>query len=313
MTDAKTAKPWWAIVVIVAAAGALLFSTTGRGLAHEFLASLRIAKPQSVTVNIPGPAGSNGARQLQNVVGGMIAPTVNVTQDEADQPAPTMEVASKLAGFQAQLPRSRTDHPTISVTGAHAIDMNVDLGQLRTILAEAGKTPAPIPESVAGLKVALRTPRAIRLQYGNCPVPIANTLQGQIQGPPPPSTDNADCVVLVESPAISADVPVELDMAPLMEIALELSGMSPVQAQAVPETLDWKSTLAVSLPRNLRSFEMKEVNGAPAMLLITAGRRGPTWELAWAKSGMVYALTGYGNSGDALPLANSMNGLVNTP
>jgi hypothetical protein len=74
----------------------------------------------------------------------------------------------------------------------------------------------------------------------------------------------------------------------------------------VPATLDWKSTLAISLPRNLRSIEAKEVNGAHAMLLITAGRRGPTWELVWARSGMVYALTGYGNSADAIALANSI-------
>jgi len=113
--------------------------------------------------------------------------------------------------------------------------------------------------------------------------------------------------VFVESPSVAADVPSGLDMGPLIEIALELSGMTPVQAQAVPGTLDWKAALAVSLPRNLRSFEMKEVNGAQAMLLITAGRRGPTWELVWAKSGMVYTLTGYGNAGDAVPLAKSVN------
>jgi hypothetical protein len=293
-------------VVIVGVAGMLFLTAVGRGMAHQFLASLRIAKPQSVTVSVPGPAGSNGARQLQNMIGGMIAPTVNVAQDEADQPASTIEEADKLAGFQAQLPRSRTDHPVIVVTGAHAIDMSVDIGQLQTVFAEAGKTDASLPKFVAGAKVALRSPRAIRTQYGNC-IPAPVTLQGQIQGPPPPSTDNADCVVLVESPAVSADVPAELDMGPLMEMALELSGMSPVQAQAVPQALDWKATLAISLPRNLRSFEMKEVNGAHAMLLITAGRRGPTWELVWAKSGMVYALTGYGNPSDALPLANSMN------
>ena len=193
------------------------------------------------------------------------------------------------------------------VMGAHAIEMTADRSQLRTIYAEAGKKDVVLPEFVEGAKVAMRTARAIRTQHGNCPAPVANTLQNQIQGPPPPSTDNANCIVLVEGPAVSADVPSGLDMGPLMEIALELSGMSPIQAQAFLRTLDWKSTLMVSLPRNLRSFETKEVNGTPAMLLITAGRRGPTWELVWAKNGMVYVLTGYGNAGDAVPLANSIN------
>jgi hypothetical protein len=298
---------WGAAVVVVALAGALTFSVTARGVADEFLASLRIAKPQAVNVTIPGAAGSNGARQLQNMVGGMVARNVNVLSDEADQPATGAAAAAKLAGFTARLPRARTDPPTMAVTGAHAIEMTVDLGQLRTTFAQAGKRDVPLPASVEGAMLAVRTPRAIRAQYGNCPAPVAATLQNQLQGPPPPSTDNANCIVLVESPAVSADIPSGLDMGPLMEIALELSGMSPVQAQAVPQTLDWKSTLAVSLPRNLRSFEMKEVNGAQAMLLITAGRRGPTWELVWAKSGIVYTLTGYGNAGDAVPLANSLN------
>jgi hypothetical protein len=292
---------------VVAVVGALSFTATGRGLVETFFGSLRLAKPQAVSVGIPGPAGSNGARQMQNMVGGMLGKNVDVALDEADRPAATAEAAGKLAGFAAHLPRARGDAPTIVVTGAHAIEMTVDIGQLRTTFAEAGKRDVPLSASVEGSKVAVRTPRAIRTQYGNCPAPAAATLQNQLQGPPPPSTDNANCIVFVESPAVGADVPAGLDMGPLIEIALELSGMSPLQAQAVPGTLDWKATLAVSLPRNLRSFEMKAVNGAQAMLLITAGRRGPTWELVWAKSGMVYTLTGYGNAGDAVPLANSVN------
>ena len=298
---------WWSAVVVVAVVGALSFTAAGRSAAGQFIASLRIAKPQAVTVNLPSSPGSNGARQLQNMVGGMIAKNVNVLLDEADQPVASVEAAAKLAGFPAQLPRARTDPPTMIVMGAHAIEMIADRSQLRTIYVEAGKKDVALPEFVEGAKVAVRTARAIRTQHGNCPAPVANTLQNQIQGPPPPSTDNANCIVLVEGPAVSADVPSGLDMGPLMEIALELSGMSPIQAQAFLRTLDWKSTLMVSLPRNLRSFETKEVNGTPAMLLITAGRRGPTWELVWAKNGMVYVLTGYGNAGDAVPLANSIN------
>ena len=297
----------WIPVLVTAAAVALLFVATATGVAQEFLASLRIAKPQAVSAGVPGATSTNGALRLQNMIGGMLAKTVNVVVDEADRPVASAAAAGKEAGFVVHLPRARSDAPAMTLVGAHAIEMTVDLGQLRTVFVEAGKRNVPLAESVQGSKVVLRTARAIRAQYGNCPAPPPNTLQGQVQGPAPPSTDNADCIVLVEGPAVSADVPPGLDMDPLMEIALELSGMSPVQAQAVPQTLDWKSTLAISLPRYLRSVETKEVNGAPAMLLITAGRRGPTWELVWTRGGMAYALTGYGNSGGALTLANSID------
>jgi hypothetical protein len=303
--SARATGRWWGPAALVAAAGALIFVAT-TGVAAPFLSSLRIAKPQAVSAGIPGAAAGNGARQLQSMIGGMIATAVNVGADEADQPVANVAAAGKLAGFPALLPHARTDSPVMIVLGAHEADMTVDVGQLRTIFAEAGQPTAPLPASAQGAKVVLRTPRALRAQYGNCPVPAANTLQGQVQGPPPPSTDNANCVVLVESPVISADVPPALEMDRLIEIALELSGMSPVQAQSVPHVLDWKSTLAISLARNIRSVETKEVNGAPAMLLVTAGRRGPTWEMVWTHGGMVYALTGYGNPADAVALAISI-------
>lgn len=295
----------WLPVLAPVIAGGLLAAIVGTAGGQRFLSALRIERPKAVSAAVPGAGTPGGARPLQNMIGGMIANSVNVVLDEPDQPVASVAAAAKATGFAPQLPRMRTDAATMAAIGAHTIDMTVDIGQVRTIFAEAGKTGVPLPESAQGARVVLRTPRALRAQYGNCPAPPANTIQGKVQGPPP-STDNASCVVLLESPAVSADVPPGLDMSPLMEIALELSGMSPAQAQDVPKLLDWKSTLAISLPRNLRSVETKDVHGVPAMLLVTAGRRGPTWELLWAKGSLVYALTGYGNSADALPLANSI-------
>jgi hypothetical protein len=292
---------------VIAVLGLIFFTGGGRTAAHAFLASLRIAKPQAVTAGVPASAGAGGARPLQTMIGGMIGKSVGVTLDEPDQYAANAAAANKLTGFPARLPHTRTDAATMSVLGAHTIEMAADRTQLAAIFAQAGRKDALFPATVEGATVTLRAPRALRVQYGNCPVPVANTIQNQIQGPPPPSTDNANCVVLVESPALSADVPDGLDMTSLMELVLELSGMSPVQTKTFQQTLDWKSALAVSLPRNLRSLDVQDVGGAHAMLFVTAGRRGPTWELVWAKDGMVYALTGYGNSGDAALLANSIN------
>jgi hypothetical protein len=50
---------------------------------------------------------------------------------------------------------------------------------------------------------------------------------------------------------------------------------------------------------------MVPVGDTHGMLMITAGRRGPAYELAWVDSGVVFALTGYGSSADAAPLARS--------
>jgi hypothetical protein len=303
----KSNAPFWTTTIVLAIIGVVSFIPPGRTLRHQFFATLRLARPQPVNVNIPSFSGPNANRQLQDMVSGMIAKKVNITLDEQDQPVSSAEAASKLAGFTVRLPRARKDAPTLIVIGAHTIEMAVDRGQLRTIFAEAGKPDVVLPASLDGTAVAMRTPRAIRAQYGNCPAPVANTLQNQIQGPPPPSTDNGSCIVLTQSPVASADVAAGLDVEQLVEIALELSGMSPNQAQAFQRTLDEKSALVLSMPRNMRSYDSVSVNGARGMLLNTAGRRGPTWALIWTKNGIVYSLMGYGSSGDAVPFANSLN------
>jgi hypothetical protein len=298
---------WWAIATVAVIAAFLALTAPGRGLAERFFGSLRIARPQPVTVNIPTFAGPTATRQLQDVIGPMITDTVAATLSEPDQAAASAEAARRIAGFAPELPRTRKDPPTLIVTGARTIAMTVHAGQLRTILREAGKPAAALPPTLDGAVVTVRTPRAVRAQYGHCPAPVANTLQGQIQGPPPPSTDNGDCVVLVEQPRAAASVPAGLDMAQLVEIALELAGMSPNQAQDFQRTFDWESSLGLSVPRFVRSYEMVNVGGVRGMLLNTGGRRGPSYVLIWAKRGIVYSLAGYGSSGDAVPLASATN------
>ena len=204
-----------------------------------------------VAVNVPAFSGSSANRQLQDAIGAMLSGKVNVTLDEPDQPAVTADAAAKLAGFAPQLPATRKDPLTLGVIGAHAVDMGVDRSQLRTIFIEAGRTAPSWPSSLDGATLTIKTPRAIRAQYGNCPVPVANTLQNQIQGPPPPSTDNGNCIVLTQSPAAVVQTPTGLDINPLIEIALQL-GHEPQPDAAFSTDLDAPSTLVLSMPRAIR-------------------------------------------------------------
>jgi hypothetical protein len=144
------------------------------------------------------------------------------------------------------------------------------------------------------------------VEYGNCPTPTANTLQAQIQGPPPPSVENSSCVILTETPRASVELPSGLDTAAVITIALELSGMSPNQARDFRQLFDWPAAVTIAPPRLIRSYELVQLPGARAMLMITGGRRGPTYLLAWVKQGIVHSLSGYGSAADARPLAESI-------
>jgi len=278
----------------------------GDSVGSRFLGSLRIARPKTVTASAPAPGG---ARRLNEVAIGIMAETTAVATAEEDRTAPTADSASRVAGFRVKVLSARSDHPSMSVLGAQTVGARVNRGQLTTLLAEAGRrgADARVDPSIDGASVTLAVPRGVRVQYGNCPAPIANTLQNQIQGPPPPSADNGSCVILTEVPVATSAVPAALDTTAVLEIALELMGMSPNQARDFQRLFGWRAAVAMSPPRFMRSYEVVPVGDNQGMLMITGGRRGPTYVLAWVADGLVYTLTGYGSSADAVSLAKSAN------
>ena len=296
---------------VVAAAGAVLLvvviaaAPPARAAARGFFDSLRLAKPQPVSaVGASAPASSRG--ELEDAVAGILARAPVATLDEPERAVPSADSAARFAAFTPKFVGARTDAPVISILGARDLAMRIDRAQLRTILDEAGERGAAVPAAIDGDTLRLHAPRGVRLQYGHCPGPVAQTIQGQLQGPPPPSTDYGDCVILIQRPKVTIAAPPALDMPRVLGIALELAGMSPNQAQAFQARFDVPTALALSLPRFMRSYDTLTVNGGRAMQFNMAGRRGPTYAVAWARDTLVYLLSGYGNPGEAATIAASV-------
>ncbi len=289
-------------LVVVAA---VTFTTPGRSLANRFLASLRIARPQPVAVDLASAPAAN--YRIQQLISGMLADSASSIRDEPGRTVPTPSQADTVAGFRVHVPATRRDTPSVSIIGAHDITVTIDRSRFRTILAEAGKHDVTVPAAVQGAVVTMHTPRAVQLRYGHCPSPAPATLTAQVQGPPPPPPDVAECIELTETPQVTASAPSGVAFAQLVEIALELSGLSPERAVTFQHQLDWRSTLAVSLPRFVRSFDTVTVGGVPGLLFGAGGRRGPSYVLVWSKTGIVYSLTGYGNAADGVAAANAIN------
>jgi hypothetical protein len=298
-------KRWlWILAVAAVVAAAWFTFPPTRRLGQGFFASLRVQKVQAVNVDLSSFVGSNPNPALHEMVSKMIADKVTTTVDEKNQPAPTAAAASQLAGFQVVLLSARKDAPELAVGGAHAFELHVDRTRLQEILKEAGRPDLALPESIDGSTVAVKISRTVRARYGNCPAPPSAT--ANIATPTPTSMQYDDCVVLSEGPSPEVNVPPGLDLANLSQIGLELAGMTPSQAQQFLQTVDWRSMLRVSVPRSMRSYQAVEVNGSKGALLNMAGRRGPTYTLIWAKNGIVYSLTGFGDSSNAVSLANSV-------
>jgi hypothetical protein len=307
-SSSKRWRPVLAGVTAIAVAALALGLPAGRGLVGRFFRSLRMHKVQAVNVDLSSFTDPNANPALHQMVAQMISDKVVVSVNEPDQTASDAATAAHLAGFPVQLLGSRKDSPKLVVSGEHAINLTVDRARLQAIFNEAGHADLAVPASLDGAAVAVQIPRAVTAQYGNCPTPTTatNAIASNVTGPPAASTQYSDCVRLRQGPSPLVNVPPGLDIQHLAEIGLEVAGMNPTQSHDFLQTVDWKSTLSMTVPRFLRSYQAVKVNGAQGTLLTLAGRRGPGYTLIWAKNGTVYSLVGFGDSSEAVDLAASL-------
>jgi hypothetical protein len=118
---------------------------------------------------------------------------------------PDAAAASQLAGFPVQLFGGRKHAPHVVVGGEHAFTLTADRARLQAIFEEAGRRDLVVPPSVDGAAVAVRLPRTVRAQCGNCPGPRSAT--ANVATPPPSSTQYSDCVILTEGHSPVVNVP----------------------------------------------------------------------------------------------------------
>jgi hypothetical protein len=298
---------WLVLIVVVIVAGSLSIPAV-RNVAVKSLQSLRMQKVQAVNADFSPYVDASANPTLHQMVTQMISDKVQVETNEEDRPVTDVAGARNLAGFDVMLLSARKDAPTLVVGGSHKIDVVVDRARLQAIATEAGHPDLVLPQSLDGASVAVQVPRSVQLQYGTCPT-AANAGQvvaDNITGPSPTTTQYSDCVRLREGPTPVVNMPSSLDVAGLAQIGLETAGMTPAQASDFLHTVDWKAVLTLSVPRSLRAYQTVKVDGTNGTLLSMAGRRGPGYALIWTKNGLVYSLTGFGDSSQAVGLADSL-------
>jgi Putative zinc-finger len=299
-------RPWRRLWIGAVAATILLCSLAfpfGRGLAQRFLGTLRIEKVQPVRLDF---SALDGNRPLQEMLRQMVSDKVVITADEKSQRASTAADASQLAGFPARLLGARTDTPNFIVGGQHAFHMTIDRTRLQDIFDQAGRTDLVLPAALDGANVSVNVPRSIMVQYGDCPESHAAS-DTQPAPAQPPSGAWTTCLALQEVPSPLVNMPSDLNLQQLAEIGFQLAGMNATQARELGQTIDWKSTLVLPIPRFASSYSEVSVNGVQGTLIQGSGRRGPDYVLVWVKNGIIYGLVGHGDSSNAVGLANSLN------
>ena len=294
------AQPWrpawiasFALILLILG----LAFPSGRSLAQRLLATLRVERIQPVRMDF---SSLDSNRTLQQLLGQMISEKMIVTTNEEPQHPSTRDAASQLAGFPVRLLAARTDTPQFTVEGQHAFHMTIDRERLQEIFDQSGRPDLLLPAKLDGATVSVQIRRSVHLQYGEC----VNRHGPREAGPPPQSIPN--CLVLIEAPSPTVSVPADLNIQQLAEIALQLGGMDARKAHELCNNIDWQSTLVLPIPRFADSYTGVNVDGAQGTLISHTDRRGSGYVLIWVKNGMIYALTGHGDSGEALQLADSL-------
>lgn len=301
-------RPLWVAAGVTVLIAGTLATAPGRGLAQRWLNSLRLQKAQPVHLDFSPFVDPNANPALHQMVSQMISDRMEVTVSEANQPVSDLMSASTAAGFPVQLLTARKDAPKLVVSGRHELKMTVERSRLQEILKAAGHTEIVLPASLDGASFSVMIPRALHAQYGTCPSPVTagKAIANQVIETAPAAGQYADCVRLTEGPSPVVKLPASLDVQRLAEVGLQAAGMSEEQAHEFFHAVDWKSTLTLSVPRQLRSYQEVKVAGARGTLLTLAGRRGPGYTLIWTKAGMSYAVTGFGDASGAVALADTL-------
>jgi hypothetical protein len=117
----------------------------------------------------------------------------------------------------------------------------------------------------------------------------------------------ADCVILAELPSPTVKTPPDVDVQKLAEIGLEFTGMTPEQAQAFSQSVDWTSSLVIPLPKNAATYQQLTVDGVTGMLIQRPVDDAPEYALIWVKNGVIYTIGGLGSdSARAIAMANAL-------
>jgi hypothetical protein len=300
----------WRLAWITAVAASIMLCSllfpSGRSLAQRFLATLRIERVQPVRLDF---SSLDGNKPLQEMFRQMISDKVVVTADEQSQTASTVQDAGQLAGFPVRLLGARTDAPKFTVEGQHAFHMTVDRSRLQDIFDQAGRPDLLLPATIDGAQVSVNVPRGVRVEYGDCPHhrEAADASQHN-NAPTGPTGAWSNCLALVETPSPQVNMPADLNIQQLAEITFQLSGMSATQARELGQSIDWKSTLVLPMPRFAGSYSQVQVSGVQGTLISNSngsGRRGPDYVLIWVKNGIIYGLVGHGDASNAVAVANS--------
>jgi hypothetical protein len=302
-------RPAFAAAVAAALLAALLVPSV-RAAADQLL---QIFRAHSVVYISVSP---NRVRQIEQLQGGQnalfLSQPTEVGAPPQIQQVSSLQQAQSLIGFAPEAPTvlpGGVQSTALEVRGQSEYRVQVNVQTVRQVLAVLGVTDVQIPDALGAEPITATLPPVVHLQYVG-----------------PNYTLN-----LIEGTTPTVNLPAGVDLTQLGKAALEVYGMSPQQADALSQHIDWASTLVFPFPTGTSQLQQVDINGATGILLDAQGsgvlrhsssqQAGSTpaatgaqatgqWQGAvyWQRGGHFYILTGEGSIGNSalLSAASSM-------
>lgn len=296
---------WLSLAVLAVLAVSLTFEPV-RVWAGEFLGLFRVQQITVLPVDTTRLGELSGNSTLAKQVGQLFADSVTVSKQPGDpKTVADAAEASKLAGFSVRLPANSPTAPQLTVQGGGAFQFVVNRARAQALLDQAGDSRLLLPGSIDGATIKVTIPAGVTAAYGDCPPP-PRAADGDLNLGSP-GRRYLNCIILAEIPSPTVDTPPDVNLTQLAEIGLEFTGMSPEQARAFSQTVDWTSTLVVPIPRNGASYTQVAVDGVTGNLIQRPTDDAPEYALIWVKGGIIYAIGGLGSdTSKAVSMANSL-------
>lgn len=218
-----------------------------RAAAEQFLQSFRA---QSV-VFVPMNQGSLAQLQAIDLDPSALFLSVPRSDGKGEQTkvASTQEAAS-LAGYTPSVVNTFPGAPVsqeMEVYSSTNLSFTLNVNALRSVLSTLNIKDVTLPDGLGSGPISADIPPAIVTEY-----------QGQ---------DYEMTLYQGHSPVVN--LPGNVDMAELGKAALRVYGLSPAEAEKMSKQIDWRTTLVVPFPTDLKNMKQVQV-GSDTGLLVQA-------------------------------------------
>ena len=290
----------WAILIVMSVLAISFSFPQVRAAATSFLGLFRVEQIEAVEVGISLDDLSGEMEGNFIAIDNLISDQIKVQQIGDPVPVADIVEAEALAGYQVRIPTELADiDQHIVFQPASTITLTIDRDRWQALVDSMGYGDQfNIPEVADGAEVKFNLPNTVVIGFGECNLNQANDWEDA--GQP------GSCTILMQTEQPTIEAPPGIDINQAGQVMLQVMGMTPAEAEAFSNRVDWATTLVVPVPQG-GDYQNVTVDGADGVLLEDTYQGGNArYTMLWAKDGMFYALSGDGARYSPVRIGNSL-------